>query len=125
MTSEAPIGSKAELAAVKATVTDYVAGWYDGDTERIERALHPDLMKRMPLSDQPGALRQVSCEQMIDLTEAGGGEDPDAKFEIDVDGIYGPIATARVWSPEYLDYLHLVMTPQGWRIVNILFRMHD
>lgn len=31
--------------------------------------------------------------------------------------------TVRVVSPEYLDYLHLVKTPAGWKIANILFHI--
>ena len=29
--------------------------------------------------------------------------------------------TARVLSPDFLDYLHLVKTAEGWRIANIIF----
>lgn len=114
-----------DISAIHATVVDYVAGWYEGDVERIGKALHPDLVKRIPLPDQPGSLREVSRERMIELTKSGGGEDPAAEFEVEVDHVYGAIATARVRSPEYLDYLHLVKTPDGWRIANILFRTHD
>jgi hypothetical protein len=33
-------------AAIRAVVLDYVEGWFDGDAVRMERALHPELMKR-------------------------------------------------------------------------------
>jgi hypothetical protein len=29
-------------AAIEATVRDYAGGWYAGDAERMERALHQD-----------------------------------------------------------------------------------
>jgi len=32
--------------AVRAAVLDYIEGWFDGNAERMERALHPELMKR-------------------------------------------------------------------------------
>ena len=32
--------------AIEATVRDYFEGWFDGDAERMERALHPQLAKR-------------------------------------------------------------------------------
>jgi Putative lumazine-binding len=35
-----------EEAGVRAAVLDYVEGWFDGNAERMERALHPDLVKR-------------------------------------------------------------------------------
>ena len=42
--------------------------------------------------------------------------------EIAIDDVSDAIAGARVLSPEYLDYLHLVHTPHGWKITNVLFR---
>jgi hypothetical protein len=30
---------------------DYIEGWYTGDAARMERALHPDLAKRIVESD--------------------------------------------------------------------------
>ena len=32
--------------AIIATVMDYFEGWFDGNPERMERALHPNLDKR-------------------------------------------------------------------------------
>lgn len=62
---------------------------------------------------------------MVRLTEAGGGESPGAHYEIDVDRVSGRIASPRVLSQEYLDYVHLVETPGGRKIVTILFETRD
>ena len=44
--------SKAEeKTAIENTVRDYVEGWYKGDTVRISRSLHDDLVKRIPVKD--------------------------------------------------------------------------
>ena len=75
-------------------------------------------------SDPEVKLRMVPKSVMVELTGKGGGEDPDAEYQIFVDDIEKDIATGRVLSPEYLDYLHLVKTSKGWQIVNILFRKH-
>jgi hypothetical protein len=113
-----------DRAAVAAAAADYVEGWYRGDVERMDRALHPELAKRVAESaDGSGPLRAVTKDRMLELTRSGGGEDPDATFEVSVDEISGGIASARVVSPEYVDFLHLVRTPQGWQIANVLFRM--
>ena len=37
-----------EQEAITETVLDYFEGWFDGDTERMQRALHRDLVKRRP-----------------------------------------------------------------------------
>jgi len=115
------------VPAIEATIRDYIEGWYEGDVTRMERALHPDLVKRAPLGrDGRGAeLRAVTRERMVALTREGGGRSPGAPYEIDVHDIYGPIASALVRSVEYLDYLQLVETTDGWKIVHILFRPRD
>ena len=115
-----------EVSAIEAVAADYIEGWYQGDEARMDRALHPDLLKRTMVPDQgPGdpSLRVVTKERMMEMTAAGGGEDPNSAFEVTVDDISGDIASARTVSKEYVDYLQLVRTPDGWRIANVLFRM--
>lgn len=112
--------------AVEAVARDYIEGWYTGDVERMDRALHDDLVKRIPVEDSLGArLHPISKARMVELTADGGGEDPEAVVEIVVDAVSNDIATARVRSPEYVDYLHLARTPDGWKIVNVLFVRRD
>ena len=91
----------------------------------MDRSLHDDLVKRIPIKDSSDidiTLRMVPKSRMVELTGKGGGETPNAEYQIFVDDIEKNIATARVLSLEYLDYLHLVKTNEGWQIVNILFR---
>ena len=115
-----------DVAAIEAVAADYIAGWYSGDAKRMDRALHDDLVKRTMVVDEETTemrLRAVTKARMVEMTAGGGGEQPDPKFEVFVDGISGDIAAARTVSPEYVDYLHLARTPEGWKIVNVLFRM--
>lgn len=122
--SSSPPGSS-DVGEVEAVARDYVEGWYAGDVDRMDRALHSELVKRVSEGEDLGSLREVSKGRMLELTAAGGGGDPDAVFEIVVDDVSGDIATVRVLSPEYLDYLHLVQTPDGWRIANVLFHVRS
>lgn len=115
-----------ERDAIIATAMDYFEGWFDGDEERMARALHPDLDKRGVNVDETGARLsdQMTATQMIGWTRDGEGkaERPaDIAIPVKVDGIYERIATATVYSAVYVEYLHLMRTPQGWRIVNALF----
>lgn len=117
-----PAMSSSDAAQVEAIARDYIEGWYTGDAARMERALHAELVKRMPVSEGSTVLlRPVSRSRMVELTASGGGENPGAAFEIVVDDVSTDIATVRVASPDYLDYLHLAKTGQGWKIVNVLF----
>ena len=125
-TSQNP--NKAEdSAAVESILRDYIEGWYKGDTVRMDRSLHDELVKRIPIKDSTDLhtkLIMVSKSRMVELTGKGGGETPDAEYQIFIDDIEKDIATARVLSLKYLDYLHLVKTNEGWQIVNILFHSH-
>jgi len=120
--------SSSDADAVESVARDYIEGWYTGDVERMDRALHDDLVKRIPVSDdssQAVQLRAVSKARMLELTAGGGGENPDAVVEIVVDDISTDIASARVVSPDYLDYLQLAKTKDGWKIVNVLFHARE
>ena len=115
-----------DVAAVEAAAADYIEGWYRGDIARMDRALHDDLAKRILVVDEAtgeAAFRVVTKARMMEMTASGGGEQADPEFEVFVDGISGDIAAARTVSPEYVDYLHLTRTPDGWKIANVLFRM--
>lgn len=112
------------IAAIETAVRDYVEGWYEGDAHRMARALHDSLAKRIRSDEDTAGLRDVTKERMVELTAAGGGESPGAAYEIEVHHVSDEIATAQVHSLEYLDYLHLVDTGEGWKIANILFRTH-
>ncbi len=35
--------TSADSAAIRQAALDYIEGWYEGNAERMERALHPDL----------------------------------------------------------------------------------
>ena len=120
--------SVTDRSAVEATARDYVEGWYWGDAERMDRSLHEDLVKRLPdssLPPGPDQLRSWSKARMVELTKEGGGGDRSAAIDILVFDCADDIATARVLSPDFLDYLHLVKTAEGWRIANIIFHPRE
>ncbi len=109
------------------TALDYFEGWFDGDSERVERALHPGLAKRSLRQverDSP-ELRTVTREQMVTWTAEGEGKTDhpggDRRIDVEVVDIYGNIASVVVRSPVYREYLHVVQTDEGWKIVNALW----
>jgi hypothetical protein len=113
---------QADRDGIVATALDYYEGWFDGDADRMERALHPELAKR-GLTDE-GGIDTDTARTMIDATAAGVGRSRDVAdrdIRIRVDDVHGDIATATVTSAVYIDYVHLVRTSQGWRIVNALW----
>ncbi len=120
------VQAKTDNEAIVAAVMDYFEGWFDGNPERMERALHPDFNKRHIPVDKTGAQlsNPSTAIQMIGWTRDGEGkaERPeDLAIKVNVDNVYRQIATVTVHSAVYVEYLQLVRTPEGWRIVNALY----
>ena len=115
---EAP--AETDTRAIEATVRDYFEGWYDGDTARMDRALHPDLVKRRAGEE----LGVTTKERMVELTAAGEGaaDRGDGRIEIRTADVYGDIACAIVHTGTYHEYVQLVRTSAGWRIANALWQ---
>jgi hypothetical protein len=110
-----------DAAAIEKTVLDYFEGWFDGDAERMKRALHTQLAKR---SLDDGRLDEDTAPGMIEATAAGQGKrrDPGQRqINVEVVEIYGAIASVVVHSNVYREYLHLARTDEGWKIVNALW----
>jgi hypothetical protein len=110
-------------AAITACVLDYFEGWFDGDTGRMERALHTELVKRS-LEEHGRALEETNAEWMIDATARGIGRERDRGdrwIEIEVHDVYGGIANVTVRSAVYREYVQLARMPEGWKIVNTLW----
>ncbi len=119
-------GAADERAIVRAAL-DYFEGWFDGDAERMRRALHPGLVKRPGRIDHSvaGALGTLTAQEMVDRTGAGVGRTrdiPDRAIEVEVVDSHGDIASAIVRSAVYHEYVHLVQTPGEWKIVNTLWQ---
>jgi Putative lumazine-binding len=119
-----------EEDAVRSVVMDYLAGWFEADQDRMQRALHPELVKRCRgiEGDDPDALETLSAREMIDATADGVGrsEDaPDRQIEIRIDYLGGGIASVQCFCHRYVDLLHLINMPDGWKIVNAAWRLRS
>jgi hypothetical protein len=50
----------ADSAAIRATALDYIEGWWTGNAERMERALHSHLAKGWCSPIRPGAAASMT-----------------------------------------------------------------
>ena len=77
MTDETTTAEKGgETPAIVAAALDYYEGWFDGEPERMERALHPDLVKRSLASDGR-SVDTISAREMVEATADGKGRTRD------------------------------------------------
>jgi hypothetical protein len=116
-----------EEAAVARVALDYFEGWFEGDATRVERALHSDLVKRTLETDSAGGetLDTETAQSLLDATSKGIGRtrgQGDRRIEVEVEDVYGAIANVTVCSTVYREYLHLVRTGEGWKIVSALWQ---
>lgn len=122
----APAG-QLEDEAIKATALDYVEGWYLGEAERMERALHPQLVKRRVTADVvTGEQRvdDVDAATMLRATARGVGQaglTGPLDVTVTILDQYHDMADVRVVSPLYVDYLHLVKWHGRWVILSALW----
>lgn len=103
-------------------VLHYVEGWYTADAERMAEALHPKLAKRRVTPE--GETWDVTRDWMVEATINGQGKinDPEHGLkEITVLDISHAIASVKLVSEQFNDYLHLVKLDNAWVIVNALW----
>jgi hypothetical protein len=120
--------SAADSAAIRATALDYIDGWYAGDAARMERALHPELAKRIVITDAQGRSRlgQQSAMTLVQNTQHGGGKDTPAeqrRDEVKILDIFQNTASVRIQASSWVDYLHIAKSNGRWVIVNVLWEM--
>ena len=117
----------ADAAAIKQTCLDYVEGWYAGNAERMERALHPALQKRIVEIDPTSGkdrLREMSAKTLVQYTREGGGGDvpkEDQQKDVTLFDVYRDEASAKVVFRDWVDYVHLTRFDDRWVIVNVLW----
>lgn len=116
-----------EKAAIKQTALDYAEGYYEGNADRMERAVHPLLFKRgvvKPKDQGDSFLVQMNSEMLIEATRSGGEKvAPDMRsITVEVLGMNENTASAKVFTLQFNDYLHLAKVDGHWKIVNVLWR---
>jgi hypothetical protein len=113
-----------DLESIERAATDYIEAWLTGDADRMADCLHPDLTKRSLAFDDPSGgptVRAVTRADMVDATREGHGTQLPRGYEVTVEGAFRHIATARVDSARYVDFLHIARFDDRWRIVNVLW----
>ena len=111
--------------AILRVAADYIESWFEGDAERMRRSLHPDLVKRSV--DQGGIagepkLDTIRAEIMVRATRAGGGTKYPRGHDVTILDQYDDMATVKVTSTPYVEYLHVARFGESWLIVNVLWK---
>lgn len=116
--------SAADLESIERAATDYIEAWLTGDADRMADCLHADLTKRSLDFDAAIGRWTVDCithRDMVEATTSGGGTKLPREYTVTILDVFRNVATAKVDSVRYVDYLHIGRFEDRWRIVNVLW----
>ncbi|MGZ8397510.1 MAG: nuclear transport factor 2 family protein [Gemmatimonadales bacterium] len=127
VTALAQAQTAADSAAIKATALDYAEGWYEGNGDRMARALHPELVKRIVVRDTTtgkSMVQGMGASVLVNSTRHGyGKETPKERQqkEVTILDIFGNAASAKAVMSDWVDYMQLGKVDGRWVIVNVLW----
>src|SRR5918995_2688821 len=119
----------ADRDAVHQAALDYVEGIYNVQPERIQRSVHPSLVKRgfyKKDASTPYVEMPMTYEQLVKLAgdwNKEGKRDTKIK-EVAVLDVLDQTATAKVTAMWGIDYMLLAKYDGQWKIVQILWQSH-
>ena len=118
----------ADREAIKRTALNYAEGWYEGNAEKMESALSPDLAKRIVRTNPQGqsGLGQMTAMALVQGTRGGfGKQTPKEEQQRDVTilDVMGGAATVKLEMREWVDYMHIGKMNGKWVIINVLWEM--
>jgi hypothetical protein len=124
-----PAGAQtaADSGAIRATALDYAEGWYEGNADRMARALHPELVKRIVVRDTAtgkSMVQGMGASVLVNSTRHGyGKETPKERQqkEVSILDIFGNAASAKAVMADWVDYMQLSKVDGRWVIVNVLW----
>jgi len=118
-----------EADAIQAAALNYIEGAYSGNAERMERALHPELHKVIPVRmPQTGKTRLdvMGAGMLIEGTRAKMGllSEEKRKIEVKILDSAEELAAVKVLSARYYDFLQMAKVEGQWKIINVLWVMN-
>lgn len=123
--------SAADTIAIRAAVSDYVEGFYQGDTVRFNRSIRRDIHKfgftrdrttgRYTGSRMPWEYFLESAEEVRNGTDTAP---PDAPRTIELLDVLDQVAVAKLTAFWGIDYLTLAKYDGTWMIQQVLWQTH-
>jgi hypothetical protein len=123
---QSPANIEAEKSAVVQTALDYADGFYSGDEERMERALHPDLNKVVVVllpQTKSYLVSYSTFSGLVEMTRAKVGLTDAAARKTQAEALLvnDDVACAKMTSAQFNDFLQMVKVDGRWKIVNVLW----
>ena len=118
----------ADREAIKRTALNYAEGWYEGNSEKMESALSPDLAKRIVRNNPQGqsGLGQMTAMALVQGTRGGSGKQTlkeEQQKDVTILDAMSNSATVKLEMRDWVDYMHIGKMNGKWVIINVLWEM--
>ena len=119
-----------DSAAIRQTLLDYVEGFYNADWQRVSKAVHPELVKRIIMQDSSGMSAINTQGATLLILSAKRSKKPEGgptfSADIFIYDIYRNVAQAKVVTNKFpfIDYAQLAKINGEWKIINVLWAMN-
>jgi Putative lumazine-binding len=109
---------------IRAAALDYIAAVLEADPARMERCLHPDLVKRayLPGIDGRPQLSHISALNLIHAAKTFP-VDPSRHAEVTILDRYEGAASVKTTFDKWIDYMHVVNVGGDWKIIHVLWEV--
>ncbi len=116
----------ADREGVKRAALDYAESFYEGNGEKMEGALSPDLAKRIANTNAQGrsGLGHMSAMTLVQIIRTGSGKNTPKDEQIKNVTILDMMvnsATVKLEMRDWVDYMHIAKMNGKWVIVNVLW----
>ena len=120
--------TEADREAIKRAALNYAEGWYEGNADKMESALHPNLAKRRAITNDKNQSRldELSAMGLVQGTRSGFGKQTlkeEQQKDVTILDILGNAATVKLEMRDWVDYMHIAKFNGKWVIVNVLWEL--
>ena len=115
-----------DASAVRSTVINYIEAYYTGNAARMEQTLHPHYLKHKIHGDIP--IREQTGTDLVQAARSGEGThlvQAERKEQITVLDVAGNIASAKLVTPGWTDYMTLTKINGEWKILSVVQRIDN
>ncbi len=123
-----PARATDDKTAIRATIADYIEGYYLSDAARMERSLHPHFLKHT-ISGSRGELNIADKIGMEMVQEVRNKKEvtpvSDRKEDITIFDIAGDVASAKLVAAHWTNYMTLLKQDGEWKILSVVKRNQE
>ncbi len=126
LTAQDNKSSNDDASAVHAAVTNYIEAYYAGNAARMQQTLHPHYLKHKIHGDIP--MREETGPQLVEDVRSGGGThmtQAQRTEQVTVLDVAGNIASAKLVTPGWVDYMTLSKMKGEWKILSVVQRIDN